>query len=98
MYMTFPLIDPNKSQGEDFLFQQWDWNISLNSSAHAAALWGTCLNSIGFVCGVNYRDTSSEELGGILERKETEVGKGNGKETPESLKALKPHREFTWPK
>lgn len=96
--MTFSLIDPNKSQGENLLFQQWDRNISLNSSAHAAVLWGTCLSSIGFVCGVNYGDTSSEELGGILERKGTEVGKVNGKETPGGLKALKPHREFTWPK
>lgn len=48
-------------------------------------LWGTCLNSLSFVCGVNYRETSSEELGGILGRKGKELGKGNGKETPESL-------------
>jgi len=56
------------------------------------------LNSVSFVCGVNYRETSSEELGGILGRKGRELGKGIRKETPESLKALKPRREFTWPK
>lgn len=65
---------------------------------HPTVLWGTCLNSVSFVCGVNYRETSSEELGGILGRKGKELGKQNGKETPESLKALKPGREFIWPK
>lgn len=64
---------------------------------HLAVLWGTCSNSVSFVCGVNYRETSSEELGGILQRKGEELGRGNRK-TPESLKASKPWREFTWPK
>lgn len=61
-------------------------------------LWGSCLYSVSYVCGVNCRETSSEELGGISERKGKELGKQNGKETPGSLKTLKPCREFSWPK
>lgn len=61
-------------------------------------LWGSCLFSLSHVCGVNYRETSSEELGGISGRKGKGLGKQNGKETPGSLKTLKPCREFAWPK